>query len=107
MASHFSEQQFKRMQIHLIVFKSDFNEDLLKRINEVEDLNKYTSILPKSIIFDTRGTYSTKFLKDLLEIFDKSITKFNYFNCEGSVKSSIFLSNFAKKVCIRFNEDEN
>ncbi len=63
LASHFSEQQFKRMQIHLRVAKFDFNEDLLKRINEVEDLNKYTSILPKSIIFDTINffPYSAKF----------------------------------------------
>ena len=57
------------MQIDLNIDKFDFNEELKKRINEVEDLNKYTSILPKSIIFDTSKSvypYSTKFLKDLL-----------------------------------------
>ncbi len=99
------------MQINLFVAKKNLDYDLLKRINEDEDLNKYTSILPKSIIFDTinmNGAYhSTKFFKDLLEIFDKSITKFNYILCYGSVESSIFLSNFAKKVDIKPILDED
>ncbi len=98
------------MQIRLFIDKMNFDVDLLKKINEVEDLDKYTSILPKSIIFDTSKIvhpYSTKFLKNLLEIFEKSITKFNYANCEVSVKSSIFLSNFAKKVYIKPILDED
>ena len=42
-----------RMQIHLHISGLEFNKHLREKINEVEDLDKYIDILPKSIQINT------------------------------------------------------
>ena len=41
------------MQVHLDFYDDRFDEDLRAKINEVEDLDKYINILPKSIQINT------------------------------------------------------
>ena len=53
LASQFRQEQFMRMQIHLDIGDYEFNKHLREKINEVEDLDKYIDILPKSIQINT------------------------------------------------------
>ena len=67
-----------------------------------------THILPKSIqINDYSGIYhSTSFIENLVQIFDRSITSFNEIKYYGSVRSSRFLKDIAKKVEIYLQYDK-
>jgi hypothetical protein len=66
------------MQIHLDFGNGLFDKDLRAKINEVEDLDKYINILPKSIQINTEGlSLNFSYIEELLKIFDSSITSFN------------------------------
>jgi hypothetical protein len=69
------------MQIHLDFGNGLFDKDLRAKINEVEDLDKYINILPKSIQINTyfcaHGKLYSSYIEELLKIFDSSITSFN------------------------------
>ena len=45
------------MQIHLDIGDYEFNKHLREKINEVEDLDKYINILPKSIQINSNDRY--------------------------------------------------
>ena len=69
----------------------------------MQELNKYTNILPKSIqinIYDI----SITFFEKIIEIFDRSITSFDLIDCRGTVKKSYFLPYIAKKVDIKLED---
>ena len=87
------------MQIVLEIYNyNGFDDDLKEKIYEVEDLNEYLNVLPKSIQINSLGEIS--FIEHLFEVFDKSITSFNDIGFEGSGSSARFLSSIAKKVII-------
>jgi hypothetical protein len=90
------------MQIVLEIHYSGLeNNDLRKKIDEVEDLHKYLNVLPKSIQINLPfGPVNISFIEHLFEAFDKSITSFSDIRCKGSGSSARFLSSIAKKVRI-------
>ena len=49
----------------------------------------------------------TSFIEKLVQIFDRSITLFNEIFYKGTMESSGFLKDFAKKVNIFVKDDEN
>jgi hypothetical protein len=72
------------------------------KIDKVNDLNKYALIHPKSIQINTYGV-KFSFIKELIEIFDTSITSFNEINCLYSpIYCHRILSNVARKINFSF-----
>lgn len=93
------------MQIQLYISEYPFSKFLKKRINKINDLKKYTNIIPKSIQINTKRVKSALFVDKLFELFDISITSFNEIECQCSAENSRLISFFAKKV--RFRKYEN
>jgi hypothetical protein len=58
------------MQVHLDFYDDRFDEDLRAKINEVEDLDKYINILPKSIQINTNGYLMFSYIEEQFKIFD-------------------------------------
>ena len=69
-ASKFTQNHFKILQIHLIIYWNYFDEELKNTIEKVRDLDKYINIFPKSIKIDMGEYYSTAMVKNISEIFD-------------------------------------
>ena len=49
----------------------------------------------------------TSFIEKLVQIFHRPITSFNEIKCKGTVRSSRFLKDIAKRVHIRPEDDKD
>lgn len=81
MASKFRKEQFKRMQINLNMSEWFSDWELIKDINETNDLNKYINILPKSIKINVEIVSYISFIENVFKIFNTPITSFNQIKC--------------------------
>jgi hypothetical protein len=70
------------MQIHLLIKRTYYNNDLGERIDKVKDLNKYANIQPKSIQINMDSFEPLWIIRFLFKTFDESITSFDEIKCD-------------------------